>query len=67
MKFQNTTSFDTGEDQMTDEEIKVAKILRDCQEMLKIGGNEDEIRRQLTIAKHILYAQLLMQEWKNHE
>jgi len=51
---------------MTDEEIKVAKILRDCQEMLKIGGNEDEIRRQLTIAKHILYAQLLMQE-KKHE
>jgi len=47
---------------MTDDEMKVAKILSDCQEMLKIGGNEDEIRRLLTVAKHILYAQLLMQE-----
>jgi len=47
---------------MTDEEIRVAKILSDCQEMLKIGGNNDEIRWQLTLAKHILYAQLLMQE-----
>jgi hypothetical protein len=52
---------------MTDEEIKVAKILGDCQEMLKSGGNNDEIRRQLTLAKHILYAQLLMQERKNHD
>jgi hypothetical protein len=50
---------------MTDEEIKVAKILSDCQQMLKIGGNNDEIRRLLTIAKHILYAQLLMQGRKN--
>lgn len=52
---------------MTDEEMRVAQILSDCQEMLKIGGNEDEIRRLLTIAKHILYAQLLMQERKNHD
>jgi hypothetical protein len=52
---------------MTDEEIKVAKILRDCQEMLKSGGNNDEIRRLLTIAKHILFTQTLMQERKNHD
>jgi hypothetical protein len=52
---------------MTDEEIKVAKILRDCQEMLKSGGNNYEVRRLLTIAKHILYAQLLMQERKSHD
>jgi len=52
---------------MTDDEMKVAKILSDCQQMLKSGGNNGEIRRLLTIAKHILYAQLLMQERKNHE
>ena len=45
---------------MTDEEIKVAKILRDCQQMLKSGGNNDEIRRQLTLAKHILFTQTLI-------
>jgi hypothetical protein len=47
---------------MTNEEIRVAKILSDCQEMLKSGGNNDEIRRQLTLAKHILFTQTLMQE-----
>ena len=47
---------------MTDDEMKVAKILGDCQDLLKIGGNNYEVRRLLTIAKHILYAQLLMQE-----
>jgi hypothetical protein len=52
---------------MTDEEMRVAQILSDCQEMLKIGGNEDEIRRQLTIAKHILFVPLIMQERKNHD
>jgi hypothetical protein len=52
---------------MTDEEIKVAKILSDCQEMLKSSGNESEIRRQLTIAKHILFTQTLMQERKSHD
>lgn len=51
--------------EMTDEEIRVAQILSDCQEMLKIGGNKDEIRRQLTIAKHILFTQTLMQEKNN--
>jgi hypothetical protein len=50
---------------MTDEEMRVAQILSDCQEMLKIGGNEDEIRRLLTIAKHILFTQTLMQEKNN--
>ena len=52
---------------MTDEEIRVAQILSKCQEMLKSGDNNDEIRRRLTIAKHILYAQLLMQERKSHD
>jgi len=47
---------------MTDEEIRVAKILSDCQQMLKSGGNNDEIRRLLTLAKHILFTQTLMQE-----
>jgi len=47
---------------MTDDEMKVAKILSDCQEMLKSSGNESEIRRQLTLAKHILFTQTLMQE-----
>jgi hypothetical protein len=52
---------------MTEEEMRVAQILSDCQEMLKIGGNEDEIRRLLTIAKHILFTQTLMQERKSHD
>ena len=52
---------------MTDEEIRVAKILSECQQMLKSGGNNDEIRRRLTIAKHILFTQTLMQERKSHD
>ena len=50
---------------MNEEEIRVAQILSDCQQMLKSGGNNDEIRRQLTIAKHILFTQTLMQEREN--
>jgi hypothetical protein len=50
---------------MNEEEIRVAQILSDCQQMLKSGGNNDEIRRQLTIAKHILFTQTLMQEKNN--
>jgi hypothetical protein len=49
---------------MTDEEMRVAKILGDCQQMLKSGGNNGEIRRLLTIAKHILVIPLIMQERK---
>jgi hypothetical protein len=52
---------------MTQDEMGVAKILSDCQELLKIGGNNDEIRRLLTIAKHILVVPLIMQERENHE
>jgi hypothetical protein len=47
---------------MTTEERRVAKILSDCQELLMTSGNESEICRQLTLAKHILVTQLLIQE-----
>jgi len=47
---------------MTNDEKRVAKILSDCQKMLKSNGNENEIRRQLTIAKHILSIPLIMQD-----
>jgi len=47
---------------MNDEQMRVAKILSECQELLKSNGNESytEICRQLTLAKHILVTSLMM-------
>ena len=45
---------------MNDEQMKVAKILQDCQELLLTSGSESEICRQLTLAKHILVTSLIM-------
>jgi len=45
---------------MNDEQMRVAKILSECQELLLISGNESEICRQLTLAKHILVTSLIM-------
>jgi len=50
---------------MNDEQMRVAKILSECQELLKSNGNESytEICRQLTLAKHILVTSLIMKAW----
>jgi len=45
---------------MNDEQMKVANILIECQELLMTSGNESEICRQLTLAKHILFTSLMM-------
>ena len=36
-------------------EIVVAGILSDCQEMLELGYAKDDIRKQLNVAKFILF------------
>ena len=50
---------------MNDEQMKVAKILQDCQELLLTSGSESEICRQLTLAKHILVTSLMMKIERN--
>ena len=48
---------------MTNEQMQVANILIECQELLMTSGNESEICRQLTLAKHILSTSLIMKAW----
>ena len=37
-------------------EMVVASILSDCQEMLAMGMDQDQIRKQLNIAKYCLFS-----------
>ena len=36
-------------------EMVVAGILSDCQEILEVGGSKETIRKQLNIAKFVLF------------
>ena len=40
---------------LTGLEMVVASVLSDCQEMLELGYHKDDVRKQLNIAKFILF------------
>jgi len=43
---------------LSGQEMVVASILSDCQEMLELGYDKGDIRKQLNIAKFILFEML---------
>jgi hypothetical protein len=52
---------------MTDEEIKVAKILRDCQEMLKSGGKGEMTDEEIRVAKILSDCQEMLKIGGNND